>query len=297
MTDTARCDDDALKQFQYHWCFRSGRWIVYRDLKIPVDDLGFRQGVTAVERLRTYGGRPFQVAAHLHRWQHTTDSLRIAGLPAVDQIERLIGEALLRNQALLDEVADVGITILATPGTAVDSPFFVIHLNELDHSGIRARQDNGQPLVITDVQQPSARSWPRSIKVRSRIHYYLADLEARQRAKDGLGLLVDANGHVTETSIANIAIVKASRIASPPAKSILGGITQAVIEQIAAGAQIEWEKRPLAPNDLHSADEIFLMGTDAGIWFASSVDGRGIGADAERPVYTLLAKQFRKLTD
>jgi branched-subunit amino acid aminotransferase/4-amino-4-deoxychorismate lyase len=293
MTSIETDNADASPTFADHWCYRSGDWVRYHDLRISVDDLGFRQGVVAVERIRTYSGIPFQVAAHLSRWQHSVESLGLGRLPSQSEISALLSALLRRNEALVARQQDLGITMLGTPGLANrDQPTLLIHLNPIDLRQIQHRRQFGQPLILTAVQQPSAACWPRSIKVRSRIHYYLADQQARQTAPNAIGVLIDEQGQVTETSIANVAIVRSGAIVSPPVHSVLGGITQQVIESLADHLQIEWHKQAIAPEELRQADEVLLMGTDGGLWFASAVDRQQIGNGCPGPLYLRLRDQF-----
>src|SRR6056297_805374 len=164
---------------------QNDRWLPHRELAIPIDDAGFRQGVIAVERLRTYRRRVFCIEAHLTRWRSTLESLGIDDSPCEQVLTENIKTLLERNHAWVDKAGDVGITMVATPGSGVrrgpDGPAstFVLHLNPLDHDEIQRRRDCGQPLAISQVTQPSPSCWPRKIKVRSRIHYYLADRDAR----------------------------------------------------------------------------------------------------------------------
>lgn len=297
MTSTSITDQNSPPAFDDHLCYLAGGWCRYKDLSIAADDLGLRQGVIAVERLRTYVGCPFQIDRHLVRWQHTVEALRIDKLPDPTEIEKLLFVLLERNAALIDQQSDVGITLFATPGSAAgSSPTFSAHLSPLDHRRIQQRRQRGQPLVVTDIQQPSQQCWPRSIKVRSRIHYYLADHEARKRDDDAIGVLVDDDGSITETSIANLAIVQTEQIVSPPAHSVLGGVTQMVVESLAGELDIDWIKRPIDRDVLHQADEILMMGTDAGIWYANSVDGQLIGQGKPGEVYRSLRTRFDQFT-
>ncbi len=297
MTSKSASELAESSRFKDHLCHLSGGWYRYRDLRLSIDDIGFRQGVIAVERMRTYGGRIFHSGDHLRRWQHTNETLGISGLPNCRQIEELSAELLDKNQSLVHLESDVGITLFATPGSVgQDRPTFAVHLNPLNHRLIEHRRAYGQPLVVTDVWQPSSHCWPRTIKVRSRIHYYLADAAARQQDQDAIGVLVDADGNVTETSIANLAIVRSGEIFSPPAKDVLGGITQSVIESLANELQILWRKEPLTGDELRQADEILLMGTDGGIWYASSIDGQPIGGGQRGPILQRLRERFDRLT-
>ncbi len=272
-----------------------GGWILNADLAIAVTDVGFRQGVVAVERLRTYQGVPLAVESHLVRWRRTLEhvGIRIDSDSAVcfERIERLIE----RNRAWCDSENDFGITMLATPGTAgptAAGPIEILHLNRLDHAKIAAHRQGGQPLVITDVQAPPEKTWPRDIKVRCRLHYYVADRIAAELNPAAIGVLVDADGSVTETSVANLAILRDGTVVSPPAERVLPGVTQELVMEIAAELDIAWTHAPLYPADLRTADEVWLMGTDGGLWFANAVDGVAIHAGAAGQCYLRVLDRF-----
>ncbi|EMI15619.1 aminotransferase class IV [Rhodopirellula maiorica SM1] len=288
-----------------------GDWIPAHSMKLSIHDVGFRQGVTAVERMRTYGGHVFRLADHLERFDATTNFLAIHKLPDRAAMVDLVCELLARNREAIARQRDVGITIFATPGAVGSAdPTLALHLNPLNHSLNQQRQTQGQSLVITDVVQPPAASWPRSIKVRNRLHYYRADMLARSAIQkvssyaansDVIGVLVDDDGSVTETSIANVAIVEGQTIISPEPDQVLGGITQTVIEELAASESLTWKKERLSPDRFAAADEILCMGTDAGLWFANSVivAGKKIESKMTRnpaKIYPLLLAGFAKQT-
>ena len=147
--------------------------------------------------------------------------------------------------------------------------------------------------MITDVQQPSSQCWPRTIKARSRLHYYLADQAAQQKDPSASGVLIDDDGTITETSISNVAIVKAQKILSPPRERVLRGITQLYVEQLAKELQIDWSTCPISTDDLLNAEEVLLMGTDGGLWFANRVNETSIGNGPPPRTYESLQRQFR----
>ena len=274
--------------------FLAGNWVPHGQLTVSVDDTGFRQGVTAVERLRTYHQSIFAADAHLSRWQHSTAELEITGLPSKTTIKNLLQELLDRNQTLLDAEGELGITLFATPGAAdVGTATFGMHVNRLNSQQNRQRRESGQPLIVTPIQQPAPECWPRTIKIRSRVHYHLADLAAHREDPAASGILLDSDNTVTETSIANLAIVIDGKIISPPADRVLGGITQGVMEQLAEELQIPWSKCPISVPDLMDADEVLLMGTDGGLWFANTVNGNAVGKDRTKLVYPQLQGRFK----
>ena len=137
MTSKSPTDTAASTVFDERVSYSSGDWVPHRQLQIPVEDDGFRQGVTAVERLRTYSGRVFAIDAHIERWHHSIGELGIQGLPGAPTTRSLLQEVLDRNAPVLAAERDVGITMFATPGVAGrNSPTHALHLNRLDHQRI-----------------------------------------------------------------------------------------------------------------------------------------------------------------
>jgi branched-chain amino acid aminotransferase len=273
-----------------------GIWTRNAALAISIDDIGFRQSAVAVERLRTYGGKPAAVSEHVIRWRRTVDYLGIRITVDETEIRQRIDELIDRNGNWCQLVGDFGITMLATPGRDVDEQDAteIMHLNALNHARINSHRTLGQPLVITDVQQPPAKSWPRDIKVRCRLHYYLADRATRQMNPDAVGLLIDADGSVTETSVANLAICRGGIVVSPPAEQVLPGVTQQSVQRVADELGLSWTREPLFPADVREADEVWLMGTDGGLWFASHVDGVAVGHAGPGEIYRRALAAFNE---
>lgn len=277
--------------------YLSGRWLALHEIRIGVNDVGFRQGVTAVERLRTYSGKIFCLDAHLDRLSQSVEELHILGLPSSAVIKSLLEELMCKNARLIEASCDVGVTVFATPGDAANgAPSLGLHLNELRHAVNQRRREHGQPIVVTNVRQPPTDCWPRSLKSRSRIHYYRADNIAQSIDDEAVGVLIDDDGSVTETSIANLAMVDTGSIVSPPSDRVLAGITQSIVESIAAEAGIRWTKQPISTKSLQQADEVLLMGTDGGIWFARSVNQRQLSDGSPGMVFLQLRKRFDEMT-
>ncbi|TWT73361.1 aminotransferase class IV [Allorhodopirellula solitaria] len=247
-------------------------WLPFDQVCLPVDDLGFRQGVTAVERMRTYHGVPFRLNDHLRRWAGTLQVVRIGDVPPPETLGQVIQEALARNATLVAAEKEVGITMWATPGIQPGAAAtFAVHLNRIDHAAVEERQSTGQPVVLCDVVQPPTQTWPRHAKVRCRLHYYLADAHARSLVPDATGVLADCDGSWTESSVASIALVSGREIAFAPAAQVLPGITQLHVRTLAKDLAIDVTERRLTTDRIARADAMLLMGTDTGLWFANRV--------------------------
>lgn len=269
--------------------FHNDRWINANTATLSVLDPAVTQGVTAVERIRAYNGSLFQLDRHLHRWQRTINALTIQGLPSSDDLSARINELIGRNQHWITGQDAFGVVMFATPGLG-GTPTLVIDLYSIDLQTIANRIEAGSPIVITDVVQPPNASWSRNIKVRSRLHYYLADRVAHQSNTAAIGILVDSDGTVTESGIANLLIVEDGQIVSPLPKQILTGVSLQVIKDLAEQAQLPWLEQRIAPQRVRAADEVLLTGTSCGIWFASSIDGSE--SLAPGPVYKQLRSAF-----
>jgi branched-subunit amino acid aminotransferase/4-amino-4-deoxychorismate lyase len=110
------------------------------------------------------------------------------------------------------------------------------------------------------------------------MHYYLADQEAERKQGGARALLLDQQGHVGETSTANIVIYSESGgLISPRREGILAGISLDVLEELAASLSIPFTESDLALSDLAAADEVLLTSTSPCVWSVTGLDGRPIG--------------------
>ena len=273
--------------------YSSGRWIRSDALALPTDDLALTQGVCAVERIRSYSGQLFRAPSHLNRWRATVDALKIPRCPIDHELMLIIEELIALNPRWIDATDDFGVVVIGSPGRGDGMPSVIVDLYAIDQEMIRERIANGTPLVVTSVVQPPNESWPRSLKVRSRLHYYLADMQARERVPDALGLLLDQDGTITETSIANVLLVEGSTVVCPETDQILRGVSLAAVNELVDDAGLTWSEQRIEPARLVAADEVLLTGTSCGIWFANSIDG----ADPRPPgrIYAKLRSAFEGL--
>ena len=236
---------------------------------VPIWDAGFVLGASATEQLRTFGGRLFRLNEHLDR---LAQSLSIMGLDwptPRHEIEAVANQIAHHNHGLLAPDSDLGLSLVVTPGSyaslappEASGPWFCISTYELPFARWATAYRVGQPLVTTIVEQVSSRSWPRRLKCRSRMHYYLADLEAARQDPAARALLLDADGTVVETATANILVYhRATGLISPPRESILPGISLDWVIELAAELNVSFEYRPLLPDDVARADEVWLTST------------------------------------
>ena len=123
----------------------------------------------------------------------------------------------------------------------------------------------------------------------------LVILEARANGfADGIAL--DAQGHVSEGSGANVFAVVDGVLHTPNiGSSILQGITRGCVVQLARDAGLEVREVTMPRELLYCADELFICGTAAEITPVRSLDRKQVGAGARGPVTTHLQAEFRAL--
>jgi len=265
------------------------------ELVLPVGDAGFVLGATVTEQLRTFGGRLFLSAWHAERFAH---SLAIAGIePALPAAEIFAAAAELarHNHALGRPAGDLGVVVFATPGDLPaqhggrgSPPRVAVHSFPLAFSLWARAYAEGIALRNVPVAQVPAASWPLALKCRSRMHYHLADRAAAAAEPGARAILCHTDGRVSETSTANVALVRDGRIITPPPADALPGVSLRFCRELATGLGLEWEERSLALADLAAADEILLTSTPNCLLPATRLDGRPIGSGGPGPVFQRL---------
>jgi branched-chain amino acid aminotransferase len=273
--------------------FLDGRWIPESAAAVPVGDAGFVLGATVTEQLRTFAGELFRLDEHLARLLY---SLKIIGVdPGMtrDQFATLAREIVARNHCLLAPNDDLGLSIFVTPGgypayspPGPTRPTVCLHTYPLPFHLWVDKYRQGQALATTDIEQVSPRCWPADLKCRSRMHFYLADRQARVQDPQARALLFDAQGFATEASTANVLVCRAAEgLLSPPAQKILHGISLAVVLDLARGLGIPTAERDLTAEEVGSADEVWLTSTPMCLLPVVRFNGRPIGAGHPGPLF------------
>ena len=155
---------------------------------------------------------------------------------------------------------------------------------------------HGETLATTGVAQVPGNCWPPELKCRSRMHYYLADRQARFRYPGSRALMLDQDGFVVETTTANIVLYETDRgLVTPPAHKILPGISMAVLEDLAEDLDIACSHRDLTPADVLGAAEVFLTSTSPCLLPVVELNGEPIGQGKPGPMAARFLKAWSGL--
>ncbi len=280
---------------------RNGRFVPLSELRVSPFDVGFIQGVTISEQLRTFGGQPFRVSDHWHR---LANSLKIVGLADCitrTEFESIVGQIARLNSAFLPNGSDLAISFWVTPGPhakfhSMESPKPSIGCFglPLDFHNWSHLYTEGQHLVCSPIRQVPQDCWPSTLKCRSRMHYFLADRAAAAVTTGAKALLLDEKGFVCETAIANVVMVKGQTLVSPRHESILPGISLLTVMELAKELGWEWEYRDVRPQELHTSNEVLLCSTSACVWPATQLDQNKIADGKPGPVFEQLVAAWSR---
>jgi branched-subunit amino acid aminotransferase/4-amino-4-deoxychorismate lyase len=278
-----------------------GRFLPRGELALPVGDAGFVLGATVTEQLRTIGGRLFLLDEHLARLQESLAVVGIVQPVSLVAIAEAASAVAVHNHALAlaaggsEPGPDLGLIVFLTPGDLAaqhegrGSPArVVIHTFPLAFGLWADAYDRGVAIRTVATRQVPEACWPIHAKVRSRLHYHLADREAHAAEPGARAVLEHLDGRISETSTANIAIVSDGGITVPPPADALAGVSLGFTRRLADRLGIPWRERSLRAADLAAGEEILLTSTPSCILPATRFDGRPVGTGKPGPVYRRL---------
>jgi len=284
--------------------WQNGQFLPRADLGVSPSDAGFVLGATVTEQLRTFRGVLFQPDAHAQRLAASLAALGITAQQSMDDIIAAATEVAQHNHALLTTarspaVADIGLIIFVTPGELAahhegqgGAPSTTIHSFPLAVRLWAEAYTRGTSLRCVSIRQVPSNCWPIGAKIRSRMHYFLAEREAAAAEVGARPLLLHADGRISETSTANIAAVIDNVIVTPPTTDALAGTSLGYLQLLAKQVGLGWQTRSLNCEDLLIADEVVLTSTPWCLQPAVRLDGTPIGSGLPGPCYQQLLKAW-----
>ncbi len=277
----------------------NGKRLPASELTVPVSDAGFVLGATVAEQIRTFDGKLYRLDDHIARLHRSMEIIGVSLPHSSESLCSMATELAAENWRRMNDEAkesggsgpgDIGLCVFVTPGgyptlePEPSGPMLAMHTYPLPFKLWAEKYGQGQRLSIVGVRQAPLACWPAELKCRSRMHYFLADREARAMDSESRALLLDIDGCVAETSTANLLLYnKGEGLLSPPTEKILPGISVAIAGELAAKLEIPFAHRDLTADDVRQADEAILCSTSVCMLPVSHVDGLKVGGDDASP--------------
>ena len=153
----------------------------------------------------------------------------------------------------------------------------------------------GAHVVTPSIRHVPPQCFDPKMKYRSRMHYFLADHEARLVDPEAVALLLDLDGNVTETSGANFLILERGVIVSPTLRNILPGISRQTVIELAAKLGIPFVERDIQVHSVMNAGEAFLASTPFCLLPVTRINGVTIADGQPGPIFRRLLAAWSEL--
>ena len=267
------------------YAYLQKRIVPLEEAQVPVMTHAFLYGTAVFEGVRGNWSDDaekcliFRPKEHYERLKMSARIMHIDLPLSVDEMTditaQVVAKSGFREDVYIRPIAYKSGTVIGPKLDGVDSDFLVFVIpfgNYLDlDAGIRCQTSTWRRVPDTSIP---ARAKVNGLYVNSA----LAKTEAVENGYDEAIMLND-DGHVSEGSGENIAIVRHGRLVMPErSDNILEGITLDSICQLARDELgMEIIERTIDRSELYVADEVFLTGTAAHISPVIEVDRRLVG--------------------
>lgn len=266
-----------------------GEIVADSDVAIPIGDPGFQWGHNIYDLLITVDHEPYDLDEHVDR---TLASCRAANIPleaTPEELADIVRDVVDVNVSEIGDMDDFMVFISVSGGWNVyrgepEPPRLIVSVEPIPYARMAPDFIDGKRFVTSSYRQLSNESISPLIKHRSRMHFVLADIEAKRVDANADPLLLDGDGNVTETAIGNVFVVSDGVLYTPPAEKVLPGVTRATTLELARERGIPTAVEDLQLYDLYNADEVFWTNTSHFVAPITDVDGRTVGTGRPGPI-------------
>lgn len=277
--------------------YLDGEFVSEDQAKISVFDHGLLYGDGIFEGIRIYNRRIFRLDEHLDRLYGGAKAILLDVPLEVDQLKEAVVETAKRNDltdgyirlVVTRGLGDLGLnpTKCPKPTIFIIASTIKIYPDEIYHKGMK--------VVTVSTRRNLIEALNPRIKSLNYLNNVLATLEVN-RVDAQEGLMLNADGYITECIVDNFFLVDKGVIATPPTSvGALKGVTRDTVMELAVEAGYDVEERIMTLHDVYIADENFLTGTAAEIAPITTVDDRPIGTGEPGPITTDLMTRFHSL--
>ena len=256
-------------------------------------------GGAVFEGIRAYGGRLFLGKEHFRRLQRSAELLGYTLPWLVDDLQAA-AEAVLWAGGLKDAYVRP-IAWRGSESVTVSAQGCRIHtaIAAWDWPVETALGDGtgGLRLVLSDWRRPAPDTAPTASKCSGL--YVTGTLSRAAAARSGHddALMLDMAGHVAETTVTNIVLVRNGRLLSPLPTCFLDSLTKRHVFDLARGLGLSVHEGTVSLDDLDAADEVFVTGTSVELRPVVSLDRPGKHSTwPVGPITTALREAFRAST-
>ena len=282
--------------------YLNGAFVPESQAKVSVLDSGFNAGDGVYDVTRTFRHKPFKLREHTERLFRSLYYTRIDCGMSLEEMEKTTLEVLERNKPLLGENEDCALWqvvsrgVRSSTGNRVSGRATVtIYSVIVNFPEFASFYVEGAPLIIPSTRRIPPQCLESKAKITNKMNHNMAAFEAKQVDPRAIPLMLDIDGNLSETSAHNFFLVIDGKLCTPTDRNVLGGITKAVIFDLAKQLGVEIVEGNYTPYDLYNAEEAFLASTSPTFVPVRTVNGAKIGKGAPGPVTVRLIAVWNKM--
>lgn len=270
--------------------YLNGDFLPIEEARVPVLDRGFIFGDGVYEVIPVYSRKPFRLAEHLLRLQHSLDGIRLQNPHSDEEWSSLVEQIIASNDGddqylYLHVTRGVARRDHAFPKGVIPTVF--IMSNPL-LAPPRELLDTGVAAITADDNR-----WLRcDIKAIS----LLPNVLLRQMAIDAgaMETVLLRDGFMTEGAASNIFLAKDGVLLAPPKNHLmLPGITYDVVLELATAEKIPCEVREVSEYELRTAQELLLTSSTREIMPITRLDGKPVGEGKPGAMFARLYRLYQ----
>ncbi|HEU0218704.1 MAG TPA: branched-chain amino acid aminotransferase [Stellaceae bacterium] len=255
-----------------------GRLIPWRDAKLHVLTHGLHYASCVFEGERVYNGQAFHLDEHNARLINSAKILGFEIPASMDDLAKATKELIVANKTVDGYVRPVAWRGAEQMGVSAEQS--KIHLAIATWSWPSYFSPEARAKGIRMIQSKWTRPPPSSAPVHSKASglYMICTLAKHEANAAGYddALMLDWRGQLAEGTGANLFLVINGELHTPTPDCFLNGITRQTVMKLAKARGIKVVERAIMPNELATAQEVFLTGSAAEITPVGEIDG-GIG--------------------
>jgi branched-chain amino acid aminotransferase len=280
-------------------CYFEGDYVPMRDAKVSIMTHAFMYGTATFEGIRAYWNEEqgqlygLKLREHVERIRQSCRILLMRDIPSVDELTGLIVETVRRNGFRQDTYI--------RPSFYKSTRAIGVRLHDLDNELYIVALPFGNYIDTANGVRVMTSSWRRNaddaLPARGKIvgGYVNMAFQKTEAELNGFdeAVVLTADGHVNESSAANLFMIRDGVAITPPVSDdLLEGVTRKALMELMANEGIPVLERSIDRSELYVADEIFVCGTGVQVSPVIEVDHRPVGSGEIGPIARLVRDRY-----
>lgn len=267
--------------------FHNHRLVRIDQVRLSPGQAGLLNGWGLFTTLRIFEGEAFAYERHWRRLEKDAARTRLPFSFDAEEVRRHLGELLRANQ-VREGTARIYLIYNRIGFWQSEEPFPEVDLI-IYSAGLPGYREPARLSLRPDARHAAAPL--AGTKVTAWLNNVWNLAEAVRQGFDEV-VLLNERGEVAECTTANIFCVRGGKVLTPPLSSgCLEGVTRSILLEIGSHAGVQVSEHTLRPDDLFSAEEVFVTSTNRSLLSVGEIDGHRI-ASAPGPMSEKLEKVF-----